>query len=350
MFDEFLLNLMNAVPDGIPGLVILLAIIAAALFVLSKGADILVDSAVALSEKWGVPKMLIGATVVSLGTTLPEVTVSVMSALKGAPGLAMGNAVGSVICDTGLILGIAALIKPLPFKKTVVNRQGWIQLGAGILLVAVSFIAGGGIRSFSEGGSIPRVMGFVFLGLLAAYIVSTIAGARKGTDAESRDTDNPSGENGSSVAVILLKMILGAALVILSSKVLIPAVQETALRFRIPETVIAATLVAFGTSLPELITAITAARKGHGDLAIGNIIGADILNVLFVIGASAAVTPGGLTVDVNFFRILFPAMLFVLIVFRCGVLFSKNSLKRPVGFVLLAAYVAVTALSYVSGV
>lgn len=285
--------------------------------------------------------MLIGATIVSLGTTLPEVTVSVMSALNGSPGLAMGNAVGSIICDTGLILGIAALIKPLPFKKAVVNRQGWLQLAAGILLVITSFVAGGGIRSFTDGGTVPRFMGFIFLGLLVIYILYTITGVSR-----LDDTGEPTAKSEEHAAVILLKLAAGAVLVIGSSKILIPVVQEIALRLHIPETIIAATLIAFGTSLPELITAVTAARKGHGDLAIGNIIGADILNVLFVIGASATVTPGGLTVEPRFFRLLFPSMLFVLIVFRCGVLFSKNSLKRPVGFMLLAAYTVTTVLSY----
>lgn len=341
MIDEYIIRLVNTVPQGTGGMILLLAITAAALFILSKGADLLVDQAVSLSLKWGVPKMLIGATIVSLGTTLPEVTVSVMSALNGSPGLAMGNAVGSIICDTGLILGIAALIKPLPFKKAVVNRQGWLQLAAGILLVITSFVAGGGIRSFTDGGTVPRFMGFIFLGLLVIYILYTITGVSR-----LDDTEETTAKSEEHATVILLKLAAGAVLVIGSSKILIPVVQEIALRLHIPETVIAATLVAFGTSLPELITAVTAARKGHGDLAIGNIIGADILNVLFVIGASAAVTPGGLTVEPRFFRLLFPSMLFVLIVFRCGVLFSKNSLKRPVGFMLLAAYTVTTVLSY----
>lgn len=334
MIDEFLLTVMQSIPSGILGFVILFAVIAAMLVVLGKGADLLVDEAVQLSVRWGVPKMLIGATVVSLGTTLPEVTVSVMSALNGSPGLAMGNAVGSIICDTGMILGIASLISPLPFKKAVVNKQGWAQFASGVLLVAVSFIFG---------GRVPQFMGFVFIALLVCYIVWTIKSGKadmgEGADGDEAAADSP-------VALILLKLVLGIVLVIASSKVLIPAVQETALRCRIPETVIAATLVAFGTSLPELITAITSARKGHGDLAIGNIIGADILNVLFVTGASAAVTKGGLMVDNHFFYVLFPAMLFVLVVFRGSILFSKNALKRPVGAVLLAAYVAVTLISY----
>lgn len=343
MIDEFILNFIDVIPQGFLGLLIFFAIIAASLAVLGKGADILVDEAVSLSVKWGVPKMLIGATIVSLGTTLPEVTVSVVSALKGFPDLAMGNAVGSIICDTGLILGIAAIINPLPFKKAVISLQSWNQFGAGLLLIFTAFIFGGGIKVFKEGGHIPQYMGWVFLVILVLYLIRTIKSAKSG------DEDGPefTSDSTSSSALILAKLVLGIVMVIVSSKVLIPTVQELAIRLHIPETVIAATLVAFGTSLPELITAVTAAKKGHGDLAIGNVLGADILNVLFVVGAAASVTKGGLFVDVNFFRLLFPAMIFVLAVCKGAIEFSKDSLKKPVGIVLLAAYLIVTVLSYV---
>ena len=150
----------------------------------------------------------------------------------------------------------------------------------------------------------------------------------------------------SGVGYVLVKLIGGVVLVVIASRLLIPAVQEIATRLEVPESIIAATLVAFGTSLPELVTAVTAARKGHGELAVGNVIGADILNVLFVTGAAASVTPGGLSAPSHFFRVLFPAMLGVLIVFRIGVVLSKDKLKRPFGVILLAVYVAATLLSY----
>jgi cation:H+ antiporter len=114
----------------------------------------------------------------------------------------------------------------------------------------------------------------------------------------------------------------------------------------VPEAIIAATLVAFGTSLPELVTAVTAAKKGHGELAVGNIIGADILNILFVSGLAAAVTPGGLAASVDFFKTLFPAMLFVLIIFRLGIFVSKDRLKKPFGLMLIGIYLALTFFSY----
>ena len=330
MLDELLITFVQGIPAGIGGFVILFGIILATLFVLGKGADILVDEAVLLSVKWGIPKMIIGATIVSLGTTLPEVTVSVLSALKGSAGLAMGNAVGSVICNTGLILGTSSLIAPLPFKKDVVSKPNLILCGSAILLILCSFV-------FK--GRVPQYVGFVFLVLLTLYLIWTIKGVKTSSSEEEESAD-------SSTLVIVLKLILGVVLVVLSSKILIPTVQETALRCRIPETVIAATLVAFGTSLPELITGITSARKGHGDLAIGNVIGANILNILFVVGAAASVTRGGLAVEKNFFSLLYPSMLFMLLVLLLTLKFSKDSLKRGVGLILLLSYLAVTVLSY----
>lgn len=319
----------------------LFLLIAVMLYLLGKGADVLIDEAVTLSNSWGVPKVLIGATIVSLGTTAPEVAVSVVAALQGVADLALGNAVGSIICDTGLILGLAALIAPLPLDRTIVNRQGWIQLGVGGLLVVACLPLGSLPTLFTEGGRLPQGMGVVFLVLLAIYLWLSVAWTRAGTVEEEE-----AAHEGANTLTTLLKLIVGVVVVVGASTILIPAVREAALRLHIPPGVIAATLVAFGTSLPELVTAVTAARRGHGELAIGNVIGADILNALFVAGAAAAVTPGGLPASPLFFRFLFPAMLMILVVFRIGIFASGASLKRPFGIVLLAVYVAVTVLSY----
>lgn len=323
----------------------LFVIIAITLYLLGKGADILVDEAVTLSTRWGIPQTLIGATIVSLGTTTPEAAVSVFAAVQGDPDIALGNAVGSIICDTGLILGTAALIAPLPLNRKIVNRQGWLQLGAGFLLVIACLPFGSLGTTLSEGGRLPRLMGFVFLILLAAYMWQSIRWSR---DADSDITMEPeqTHDESANTALVVVKLLFGILLVVAASSVLIPAVKIVAERVKVPESIIAATLVAFGTSLPEFVTAVTAARRGHGALAVGNVIGADILNVLFVAGASAAVTGGGLEAPTHFFRLLFPLMLFILIVFRVGIFVSGDSLKRPFGVILIAAYLFVTILSY----
>ena len=160
--EEFILHLVGQLP-----MVGLFAVIAVFLFTLAKGADLLVDEAVSLSIHWGIPKMVVGATIVSLGTTLPEATISVLAAVNGNPDLALGNAIGSIIADTGLILGLAAMIGPLAVDPKTINRQGRLQVLAVFLLAAVS------LPFFSAGrthGTIYQWMGIVFLVLLVGYI------------------------------------------------------------------------------------------------------------------------------------------------------------------------------------
>ena len=311
---------------------------------LSKGADLLVEEAVTLSVKWSVPKVIIGATIVSMGTTLPEAAVSVLAAMQGKPGLALGNAVGSIVCNAGLILGVATLIAPPPLVPSILGRHGRIQTATAFLLVLSCLPYSSISTTFEKGGRLPQPVGFVFVALLIVYIWLSIRWAKRG---QAPGAEGPVEVDQSGVAFVVVKLIAGVALVVVSSRLLIPAVQEMADRLGVPDAIIAATLVAFGTSLPELVTAVTASRKGHGELAVGNVIGANILNVLFVTGAAASVTSGGLAAPPHFFRVLFPAMLGVLIVFRIGVALSKDKLGRPFGVILLAVYAVATFLSYV---
>jgi cation:H+ antiporter len=289
--------------------------------------------------------MLVGATLVSLSTTLPEAAVSVWASIMGHPEIALGNAVGSIICDTGLILGLSVVLCPIPLEQEMVRRQGWIQFGSGVLLVLACIPVVGAGDIFRTGGRLPQSMGFVFLGLLAAYLWLSVRWARRPADDVALQTPLAVPRR-TSVTRQLARFSFGAGLVVAASQILIPTIQETSVRLAVPESIVSATLVAFGTSLPELVTAITAVRKNQGGLAVGNVIGADILNVLFVGGASAAVTRQGLTAPAHFFQILFPAMLFVLVVFRVGVVFSGDRMKRSFGSVLIATYLLVTVWSY----
>lgn len=326
-------------------ILLLLLIIVVSLFTLSKGADWLVDEAVTLSTRWGLGKAVIGATIVSIGTTTPEAAVSVLSAIQGEPGLALGNAVGSIICDTGLILGLASLIAPLSFNRQLASRLSNVQVSAGILMVLACFPWSSPAKVFSEGGTLHQYIGIVFVVLLGLYVWQSIRWA--GSITPTSEHDEETEPQGSSTFVTLLKLIGSIAIVVIAAQILIPTVKTLAIRFNVPEEIIAATLVAFGTSLPELVTAITAVRRGHGELAVGNIIGADILNVLFVAGVSAAATPAGLQASGKFFQFLFPAMVFILVVFRIGIFVSGSQLKRPFGVVLVGTYILVTILSYI---
>lgn len=303
--------------DGRVGIAV--AIIVISILILGKSADSLVEGAVTVSIRTGMPRVIVGATIVSIGTTFPEAVVSVLAAFQGAPDLALGNAVGSIICDTGLILGLACTISPLPLNLQVVNRQGWVQFAAGLLLVALC-VPFSNIQSIGEsGGVLPQWAGFLFLILLGVYIIWSIKLAKTMDIEEENEEDSDK-----STKTLLMFMAIAAAFVGVSSMGLIDGTIVIAKEFNVPQGVIAATIVAFGTSLPELVTSLAAVKRGQGELAVGNVIGADILNVLFVAGAAAAVTPEGLNADKIFFAFQFPAMILILILFRVGIATAKT--------------------------
>jgi len=311
------------------------------------GADRAVTAAASLAAAAGLSKVVIGATVVSLGTTSPEAAVSVGAAMHGNPGLALGNGVGSIICDTALIFGLCCCLQRLPKDRFVLNRHGWVQFGSGALLVVVSLVlwACSGDMHAVE---IPRAVGFVFLALLVGYLVMCVrwAAEREAVVAHGGSRVHAEGKAPAPTQhkVLCLGLLVGGlALVVCGSELLIGSMKEICRRHNVPEAVIAVTLVALGTSLPELVTAVTAIRKGHADLLVGNIIGADILNVLFVIGASAAATP--LKVEPLFFTFLLPTMMTVLLVLRLYGLGGGDRFRRWHGVPLLAVYGVFVALA-----
>lgn len=320
------------------------------LYTVGKGADILVDNAVSLSLQWGVPKMILGATLVSLGTTVPEASVSVAAAIQGNPDLSLGNAIGSIIVDTGLIIGIASLIGAIPIDKMLVKRQGRLQFIFALMLaiVCLPVFTGG-----SE-GCIYQWIGFIFVFLLCLYLYLSLRWAKSSVSGSSQDEKNSDSDSSEgkktwkdSWILKLFLMFLGIAIVVISSKILIPSVAIVATSIGIPQSIIAATLVAFGTSVPELVTAITSVRKGAGELAIGNVVGADILNVLFVLGLSAAVTPQGIRVPFYFYYIQIPAMLIILLVFRFTCILKKDKIGKLGGAILFGTYIVYLTLNFV---
>jgi len=305
------------------------------------GADRAVHAAVKLAKALGISTVIIGATVVSLGTTAPEACVSVMAAWRGNPGLALGNSVGSVICDTALIFGLCCCLTRLPLDRFVLRRHGWLQLGAGALLTAVVFVGAwvGGV----DGAVIPRWVGYGFLGLLVGYLYISFRWARQHPEmipSEARQSANKI--SAGTVAAMLGVLGLGLALVLAGSDALIGSVKELCIRNNVPDHIVAVTLVAFGTSLPELATALTAIIKGHPGLLVGNVIGADILNVLFVIGASASASE--LAVPPLFLQLHLPVMMLSLLLLRGYIFASRDRFSRWQGIPLLAIYIGYLAL------
>jgi len=320
---------------------VLLIIIAVCIALLAKGADWMIDGVVDLAQRTGLPKIVIGATVVSLGTTMPEAFVSVMAAWMGNPGLALGNGVGSIIADTGLIFGMTCVLASVPVARFILDRTGWVQVGTATLLVIISVFA----FIVSDGKPVlGRWVGSFFLVLLVAYLYMTYWWAKQGGEMVPEGEEEAEREL-MSLPLCWLKMISGLFLVIASARILVPAASEIAARFGVPEDVIAATMVAFGTSLPELMTAIAAIRKGYPEITVGNVVGADVLNCLFVIGAAACAKP--LAVPPNFYYFHFPAMLIILWSFRLFISMNKDGrFKRYQGVWLLSVYTIYVVLQY----
>lgn len=318
----------------------LLGVVGATVLVLTKGADWLVEGAAGLALGMNLPKVVIGATILSLGTTSPEAFVSVTAAFSGNPGLALGNGVGSIIADTGLIFGLTVLIAAPPMNRWVLNRTGWWQIGSALVLTGLAGVA----AVTAPGGAVlAQWMGGVLVGLLGVYLWMTYRWARSGGGPDG--SEEAEGRGGLSMGMLLLMLGGGLALVVGASRMLIPAAGETARRLGVPDEVIAATMVALGTSLPELTTAVAAIRKGHPEITVGNIVGADVLNVLFVIGAASLAVP--LAVPRSFYVFHFPVMLLILFSFRVFIGLGRGGrFRRWQGVWLLALYAGYVVLQY----
>jgi cation:H+ antiporter len=295
-----------------------------------------------LARHTRVPQIIIGATIVSLATTTPEAFVSVMAAFLGNPGLALGNGVGSIIADTGLIFGLTAFLSNVPVNRFILNRTGWVQVGSATFVV---MLAVGALWVSPENPVLDRWMGALLIIFLIFYLYGTYRWARQSGALSERETIE-SFQTTATWPSVWYKICGGLILMILAARALIPAARQMAIRIGVPDDVVAATMVAFGTSLPELMAAIAAIKKGHPDITLGNVVGADVLNSLFVIGAAASARP--LSVPPNFYIYHFPAMLIILWSFRFFASFNRNGRFKPwQGLWLFGIYMVYIMLQYI---
>lgn len=340
----------------------LIAIAIVAMGVVIFGADWLVEGAAGIAAKLGMPKVIIGATIVSLGTTTPEAAVSVLAAFSGNAGLALGNGVGSIIADTGLIFGLGCILVALPADKFVLKRQGWVQFGSAMFLALLCWVL---FAMHGDKAFIPRPVGFFLLAMLVAYMAISVKWAKQHTNGEPHLINTGNTENDGSPEIeldqhdhadekSLLALfglgLLGLVLVIVAGDGLVGSVSELARQWSVPDVVIAGTIVALGTSLPELVVGIQSLRKGHAELLVGNVIGADILNVLFVIGAAAVAAPLAIADETtSFVYVALPTMMAMMIYFRfCIFKASKvGHFSKWMGYPLLIGYVAFSVISFV---
>ncbi len=284
---------------------------------LIKGADIFVEGAAGIAAKFGIPQLVIGLTIVAMGTSAPEAAVSITAAFKGTADITIGNVVGSNIMNALVILGVTAVIVAVSVRKSTVYCE--IPF---VILVTAALLAMGALD-----GSVGRADGVILWVLFLVYLVYLFMMARKNKEEEEEQT-------GRAAWLLTVFVILGIALIVAGADVSVDAASEIARMIGLSERFIGLTIVAFGTSLPELCTSVVAAAKGKADLAIGNIVGSNIFNVLFVVGTTALIIP----VPFNPAFIIDTAVAAgaALLLWLC--VLPKKKLARPDGLVMLAGY------------
>lgn len=251
------------------------------LVLLIKGGDWFVEGAVGIAKKFHIPDILIGATVVSIGTTLPEVMVSSSAALRNQGAMAYGNALGSIICNTALIAAITIAVKPgLVERKSLKTPVCFFFTAAIVYAIAAYFM-----------GFFYRWTGILLLVIFAVYMFILVKQAKKSMAEGKTEDEEVSETKERSIMMNIFLLVLGAALIAVGANLLVENGTIIAQAMGVPQTVIALTFVALGTSLPELVTAITSLAKGHGALSLGNVIGANLFNLVLVSGMSITLNP-----------------------------------------------------------
>ena len=311
------------------------------LLFLIKGGDWFVDGASALARRFHLPELLIGATVVSIGTTLPEVMVSTMSAVSGHGEIAYGNAIGSVICNSALIAAITIAVRPGKVDpKTLRVPVAFFFAAAAIYCVAAYAM-----------GEFTRPLGFVMLAMFVAYMVANVLQMKKAPAAAEAEAEAENAGEEMSLTKTLVLLVLGAVLIALGANLLVDNGTLIAQALGVPESVIALTFVALGTSLPELVTAITSLAKGHGSLSLGNVIGANVFNLVLVSGMSITVSPFSIPqnstiMGINSSLVMdLPVMFAVMLLLTVPALL-KGRLSRWQGVLLLCIYAAFCAVQF----
>lgn len=313
---------------------------------LIKGGDSFVEGATSIAEKFHIPEVLIGATVVSIGTTLPEVMVSAQAAAKGASAISYGNALGSIICNVALIAAITLAVKP-----AVIDRKPLVLPVVFFFLAAAVYVYSAYVTK-----TYSRTIGIALLVIFVVYMMLVIMQAMKGNKESDDKNVMPEGEEEKKEMPIIkaiVYLVMGAAIITFGAGLLVDNGTIIATEVGIPETVIALVFVALGTSLPELVTAITSLVKGHGALSVGNVIGANLFNLVLVSGLAITIKPFDLPAE-RFINGI-PTSLVIDIPVAMGVMLIltvpaliKSKMYRWQGILLLLTYVGFCVFQFVS--
>lgn len=306
---------------------------------LVKGADIFVDGSSAIARHFGISPFIIGLTIVAFGTSAPEAAVSITAAITGQNGIAVGNVLGSNIFNLLVVLGACALIKPCPVQPHVLRKEYPLSIVAAALFIVLALFNPATIltlfKSFApESLYLSRIDGLILLAVFIWFLLSTI---RKGKRESASEEISPEEERPPLLKGILLAVI-GLAAVIGGGQLVVNNASEIAESFGVSQTLIGLTIVAIGTSLPELVTSIAAALKGETDIAVGNVIGSNIFNLLFVLGMSVTINP----IKTEMVSVYDGAILVVVSLFAMIPAMRKKEIRRAWGFLFILLYAAYT--------
>jgi cation:H+ antiporter len=310
------------------------AVLIVSFAILFKSAGFFVEGACSIARMLNISKMVVGIVLVGMATTAPEFGASVIAAILGHPEIALGNAIGSVICDDGIALALAAIVAP---TAILINCR--ILKTAGLFLISIDILA----YVLARNGTIGRMEGVFFLAILCLYFIFMLRKQRYTTRKDDKEEDGLSQkeENLPASKLTMLKkpifqFSVGIIGVILTCRAVIWASVNIAGYFSVSKAIIGLTIIAIGTSLPEISTCVTAALKGEGEIAVGNIIGADILNVLWIIGVSSVANP--ITVELKIINFAFPFMILIVIAMLVAMRIGCR-LGKMKGFILFGLYI-----------
>ena len=306
------------------------------LALLTIGADLLTKGCVGMAARFRVPEFIVGLTVMAVGTSMPELTVSTMSALRGSSDMAIGNVTGSNLFNTLIILGICALIRPMVFTKENIRRDIPLCIGVSALLLIMALYIG-------EPNGISRVEGIILFVLYIAFVLYSIRSAKKDSpDAEAGTDDGKQAETNMGWGKVLFFIVIGLAGLIYGGTLCLNSATAIARAWGVSEAIIAVTIVAAGTSLPELASSVAAIANGKLSLALGNVIGSNVANILLILGLSGTIKPltmGGIT-PLDMWMVVGSAVLLLLSALAIG----QRRITRFEGIIYLAVYVGYVVL------
>lgn len=317
-------------------LVSVLLLFTAGLVLIIKGGDLFVDAATWIAEASGIPKFIIGATVVSFATTLPEMLVSVFAALEGNADIAVGNAVGSVTANTGLIMCLSLVC----MNCAMTRKQFGVK--AGILLVTIVVLFG-----FTRDGQLSVFESAVILVFFAIFLAENLIAGRREQENEASESDARAKIDAKSMAINIAKFVFGAAAIVLGAQLLIDNGSALARMLNVPDSIIAATMIAIGTSLPELVTTITAIRKKQSSLSVGNIIGANIMDLTLIMPLCALIQGKSMIVERQGMFLDIPACLVISAAALIPALIS-GKFKRWIGYLIGGLYIVYLIIMFTS--